>query len=400
MGNLNNCFTCNNFENNTDSKFQTNLLNFISQQKNDKNNSELFNNKKNSEIDIEKKLKEIKQKYAIKKIIKQFKQFKLKNQISPIRKVKDEALVINSSNFSNFLLSSLKMKKVSKFYSKKRSITKALSIKEKNNKELYISEFDINTSTSSVSKRDNFQNLFQKVLIKYYLGEDDFYIGEFYKNDFSGYGYFISNKAIIYEGDWKKNIQSGYGLEFWGSGSIFKGEFNNGSKEGIGIYIWPDKSKYEGEWCDNCFNGYGIYYYRDNKIYLGQWEMNEKSGFGIYLTNDTIYIGNYKDDKKNGFGIFYWRKKNEAYVGFFKNGNQSGFGKFLFDNRNSKYGIWNNSNNNTIKWYKNIKNENKFLEKKGIDYYKNFFLFNLEEIINFSNSIIKDDNLIGNLNYK
>ena len=128
--------------------------------------------------------------------------------------------------------------------------------------------------------------------------------------------------------------------------------------------------------------------------------MNEKSGFGIYLNNDTIYIGNYKDDKKNGFGIFYWRKKNEAYVGFFKNGNQSGFGKFLFDNRNSKYGIWNNSNNNTIKWYKNIKNENKFLEKKGIDYYKNFFLFNLEEIINFSNSIIKDDNLIGNLNYK
>ena len=116
MGNFNNCFTCNNFENNTDSQFQTNLFNFFRYKKNnDKNNPEFFNNNKNSEIDIEKELNKIRQKYAIKKIIKQFKQYKSKIQLSPIRKSKGEALINNSSNFSNFLLSSLKMKKVSKF---------------------------------------------------------------------------------------------------------------------------------------------------------------------------------------------------------------------------------------------------------------------------------------------
>ena len=67
----------------------------------------------------------------------------------------------------------------------------------------------------------------QKGILKYFLGDNDFYIGEFYKNDFSGYGYIISNKTIIYEGDWVNNLQNGYGLEFWENGSIYKGEFKN-----------------------------------------------------------------------------------------------------------------------------------------------------------------------------
>ena len=127
--------------------------------------------------------------------------------------------------------------------------------------------------------------------------------------------------------------------------------------------------------------------------------MNEKNGFGIYLTNDTIYIGNYENDRKNGFGIFFWRKKKEAYVGFFKDGNQYGFGKYIFNNQKSKYGIWNNDRDNKVKWYKNIDNVHKLLEKKGIDKYKYFFLFNIEKIINYCNNIIKDDIWNYSLNY-
>ena len=408
MGNINNCCVFNNSEINTKDNFNFNLLKFLTQRKNNFNENKNFIIVKNSKHDIA--LKKIKQKYAVMKIIKQFKKYKSKGQLlSPILRPKGESIVINSNSFSNYLLSSMKMKKASYFLNNRKTISK-LQLNGKDKEELNSSEIDFNTPTSSLSKSNNFQKLFKKFLnnnknfvsyeksylfkekgtIKFSLGENNFYIGEFFRNDFFGYGLFINNKNIIYEGYWQNSEQNGYGIESWENGSIYKGEFKKGYKNGIGTYIWSDKSKYEGEWTNNCFNGYGIYYYSNNNVYLGEWKMNEKNGYGIYLTEDIIYIGNYKNDKKNGFGIYYWRKKNEAYIGFFKNGKRYGLGKFIFKSKKSKYGIWAREINNKVKWFQSIKDIHIFLNKNGLDNYKYFFLFNVEEITNYCNIIIKD----------
>ena len=418
MGNLNNCCSFNNSEINNEANFNTNFFEFLLKRKDNFNDNKNFIIVKYSKQDIT--LRNIKQKYAIKKIIKQFKKYKSKNQLlSPIHRPQGEPLVINTNSFSNYLLSSMKMKKNPFYMNNRKTISKLqFKVKEeyknKDKEELNNSEIDFNTSTSSLSKSNDFQKLFQKFtknnknyisynkncffkrkgIMKLSLGENNFYIGEFFLNDFKGYGLFINNKNIIYEGYWENNVQNGYGIEFWENGSVYKGEFKDGCKNGIGIYTWSDNSRYEGEWLNNWFNGYGIYYYSDNNVYLGQWKINEKNGFGIYLTDDTIYIGNYENDKKNGLGIYYWKKKKEAYIGFFKNGKRYGFGKFIFKNKKAKYGIWDHEINNKVKWFQNIKDVYTFLTEKNLDNYKYFFLFNIDEIINYCNIIIKDDNLL------
>lgn len=419
MGSVNNCCSFNNPEKNLETYFNNNKRFKLLIQKKDNNNiTKNFIILKNSNNDIA--LKKIKQKYAIMKIIKQFKQYKSKNELlSPIHKPIGESLVINTNSYSNYLLSSMKMKKIPYFLNNRKTITK-LQIKrkdkDKNKEELNISKFDFNTSKSSFSKANIFQKLFQKFtnnnknyvvynnnylikqkgVIKYTIDENNFYIGEFFQNDYFGYGLFINNKKIIYEGYWQNSVQNGYGIEYWENGSIYKGEFKNAKKNGIGTYTWSDKSKYEGEWMNNCFNGYGIYYYNETKVYLGGWKMNEKNGYGIYLTNDIIYIGNYENDKKNGFGIYYWRKKKEAYIGFFENGKQYNFGKF-FKNKKSKYGIWEHETKSKVKWFQNIKDAYNFMNKNDLYNYKYFFQFNIEGIINYCNIIIKDITLFCSL---
>ena len=411
MGSLNNCCSFNCFENNNnEDKFQTNFLNSFQLINND-NKINNFIIHKISKNDIEYNLRKIKQKFAIKKILKQFKLYKLKTQIlTPIHKLNGESLMINSNSLSNFLMNSVKLKKVSNFIYNKKSLDKLL-FDGKVNSEKNINEIEFNTSAGSLSKRSNFNKYLQIIInnnrnyisydrnhlikqrgiIKYTFEDNNFYIGQFFRNNFFGYGLYINNKNIIYEGYWKNNIQNGYGIEFWENSSIYKGEFNNGYKNGSGTYIWPDKTKYEGEWKNNYFNGYGIYYYSENKTYLGEWKMNEKNGYGIYLTNDIIYIGNYSNDKKNGFGIYYWRKKNEAYIGFFKDGKQFGFGKYIFNNKKSKYGIWSNENNNKVKWFKNIKDVHNLLIKNELINYKYFFLFDIDLVHNYCNIIINDE---------
>ena len=414
MGNLNNCCICKNFDlKDGEDKFQTNFFNFFRKQ----TYNDDFKNfiiVKNSKYELENNLKKIRQKFAIKKIIRQFKKYKLKNElISPILNKNKETFIIDS-NYSKFFLSSIKKKKISNFITNNMPIDN-LFLNIKNKERSINNEIEFETSTSTLTKRHDFNKNLQKIIdnnrnyivfdpkyfikqkgmVKFSLGKNNFYIGEFFKNDFSGYGLFINNKIIIYEGYWINNIQSGYGIETWDNHSEYKGEFLNGCKNGIGTYIWEDDSRYEGEWKNNCFDGYGIYYYSKKKVYLGEWKMNQKCGYGVYLTNDIIYVGNYMDDKKNGFGIFYWRKKNEAYVGFFKEGKQYGFGKYIFKRKKAKYGIWNpeNKKENKVKWFHNNNDANTFIIKNDLVNYKYFFLLNINEISNFCNILNNDETL-------
>ena len=85
-------------------------------------------------------------------------------------------------------------------------------------------------------------------------------------------------------------------------------------------------------------------------------------------------------------------------MGFWKNGKQFGFGKFM-NSKKSYFGIWNG--NNQVEWFKNEKQGFDYLENNGLENYKNFFEYNLEEINNYCynndeiEKILKDNNTEG-----
>ena len=402
MGNAKNCCSFDNRENIIEAKFENNEnISYFS----------LLN-------DQELRLNKIKQKIAIEKILKQFKKYKAKKQLflSPIHRFNGDSFNINTNCYSDFLFSAIKSKnkKISNFLCNNNRVEDS----DKYQKNVNIGEMSFYISIRPISSRNYFQKSFNNILInnknykkiyqdqkehgtiKFMIGDNSYYIGEFYQEYFSGFGLLINDKMIFYEGYWENNVQNGYGIEKWGNDLIYKGEFHNGKKNGIGTFVWPDGSRYEGEWVNNFFDGFGIYYYNNNKIFLGEWRMNLKCGFGILLTKDQIYIGNYDNDKKNGFGIYYWRKREHGFAGFWKDGKQHGFGKYI-TNKKSKYGIWNYENNKNIRIevFKSREDAFKFMRRNFLDSYKYFFLFNLKKLKDYCNNIIYDEilNISNNL---
>ena len=393
MGNAKNCCSFYKSENRIEAKFEDNeIISYFS-----------------SINDRESKLKKIKQRIAIEKILKQFKKYRAKKQLflSPIHKFNGDSFNINTNYYSDILFSVIKSKnkKISNFLCNDNRVEDSDNCK----KEINIGEMSFYISIKPISTKNYFQKSYNNILInnknykklyqndkqkgaiKFMIGDNSYYIGEFYQDYFSGFGLLVNGKMTLYEGYWENNIQNGYGIENWGNDLVYKGEYHNGKKNGIGTIEYPDGSRYEGEWFNNFFEGFGIYYY-NNKIFLGSWKMNSKCGFGIYLTKDVVYIGEYYNDKRNGFGIYFWRKKEHAFVGFWKEGNQHGFGKYL-TNKKSKYGIWNyeNDKNIRIELFKIREDAFKFLRRNSLDTYKYFFLFNLEKLKDYCNNIIYDE---------
>jgi len=213
-----------------------------------------------------------------------------------------------------------------------------------------------------------------------FMAGNDIYKGEFKDDAASGYGIF-NNEVLTYEGLWVKDLQEKYGIENWKDGSIYKGEYFEGKKKGIGIYTWPDGTRYEGMWENNTFNGYGIFYFSGDRYYFGEWKNKKKHGFGEFIWPEKKYVGFFSNDKKEGFGIIIWNDKKKAQIGFWKGGNQIGFGKFMHYKKKDYYGIW--KGNKTVDWFKNGKDGMEYLEKNGMEKYKNIFGYNLEQIYDF-----------------
>ena len=219
-----------------------------------------------------------------------------------------------------------------------------------------------------------------------FMAGNDIYKGEFKDDAASGYGIF-NNEVLTYEGLWVKDLQEKYGIENWKDGSIYKGEYFEGKKKGIGIYTWPDGTRYEGMWENNTFNGYGIFYFSGDRYYFGEWKNKKKHGFGEFIWPEKKYVGFFSNDKKEGLGIIIWKDKKKAQIGFWKGGNQIGFGKFMHYKKKDYYGIW--KGNKTVDWFKNGKDGMEYLEKNGMEKYKNIFGYNLEQIYDFCYN--KDD---------
>jgi hypothetical protein len=277
MGNAKNCCSFYKSENIIEAKFANN------------ENISYFSLIKEREL----KLKKIKQRIAIEKILKQFKKYKAKKQLflSPIHKFKGDSFNINTNYYSDFFYSFIKSKNknISNFLCNNNKVEDSHSFKN----EINIGEMSFYISIKPISTKNYFQKSYNNILInnknykkiyqndkqkgaiKFMIGDNSYYIGEFYQDYFSGFGILVNGKMTFYEGYWENNVQNGYGIENWGNDLVYKGEFHNGKKNGIG---YPDGSRYDGEWANNFFDGFGIYYYNNN-IFLGSWKMNSKCGF-------------------------------------------------------------------------------------------------------------------------
>ncbi|EUD67145.1 hypothetical protein C922_02295 [Plasmodium inui San Antonio 1] len=187
------------------------------------------------------------------------------------------------------------------------------------------------------------------------------YIGEFEKDQITGFGLYVHFSRSIYVGYWKGGKTNHYGMfthtdgtfykGFWSNDKqnekgiehvhenyVFLGNYRKGEKNGFGAFILKNESMYIGHIENNCFSKKGIYFFNRKKMYITNWEKNciggaceivwsdrrqfygyhcannRKEGIGIYKWNDgRIYFGNWLNNKQHGYGIFIVIKNIREY---------------------------------------------------------------------------------------
>ena len=215
---------------------------------------------------------------------------------------------------------------------------------------------------------------------KYYTPDDYIIYGIFKNNYLQNYGIIEKKrKKISYEGEFFKNNYDGYGIEMFGDGSIYYGEYLKNKKHGIGTYIWNNNDKYQGEFKNGLPDGLGYYNDSINRSYSGEWKNGKINGLGLFKWDDgRKYIGNFYEDKREGFGIFMWTKpKLKIYLGFWSDGKQNGFGKLCTPFKNKTY-FW--EDGKVVNRYKNNDEIIREIEKgnyENIPNKKYFKLFRL-----------------------
>ncbi|OMJ69997.1 hypothetical protein SteCoe_32126 [Stentor coeruleus] len=110
---------------------------------------------------------------------------------------------------------------------------------------------------------------------------DGKYTGEFYNDDFNGYGEIIWNNGNTFKGSWKDGLMHGKGTFTWKNGKTYTGRYKYGEKHGKGVMTWPDKRCYEGNWKKGNQHGEGIYTFFDKskgrlRRGRGEWENGER----------------------------------------------------------------------------------------------------------------------------
>ncbi|ANQ08390.1 Uncharacterized protein PCOAH_00026340 [Plasmodium coatneyi] len=200
------------------------------------------------------------------------------------------------------------------------------------------------------------------------------YIGEFEKDQITGFGLYVHFSKSIYVGHWKGGKTNHYGIfthtdgtfykGFWSNDKqnekgiehvnanyVFLGNYRRGEKNGFGAFILKNESMYIGNIENNCFSKKGIYFFNRKKMYITNWEKNciggaceivwldrrqfygyhstnnSKEGIGIYKWNDgRIYFGNWSNNKQHGYGVFivikhireYERREKAPFFFFFQ----------------------------------------------------------------------------------
>jgi hypothetical protein len=110
---------------------------------------------------------------------------------------------------------------------------------------------------------------------------DGKYVGEFYNDDFNGYGEVTWRNGNSYKGSWKDGMMHGKGTFTWKNGKKYTGRYKFGEKDGKGVMAWPDKRYYEGDWKNGKMHGEGLYiYFHIGRGKLrrvkGEWENGER----------------------------------------------------------------------------------------------------------------------------
>lgn len=75
------------------------------------------------------------------------------------------------------------------------------------------------------------------------------YHGEYDNDEFDGFGVLIEKKYTdLYIGEFEKNNCSGFGIQVYENGDFYFGEFKDDHRHGFGRYTWSDRDSYSGIW--------------------------------------------------------------------------------------------------------------------------------------------------------
>jgi hypothetical protein len=110
--------------------------------------------------------------------------------------------------------------------------------------------------------------------------------------------------------------------------------------------------------------------------------MNVMDGYGeYYWTDGRRYLGFYENDKKDGFGMYVWNDER-FFIGFWRNGKQQGIGKYTGSGV-TKYGEW--LNGKRLKWFDDDREAIELIDNYHQEY-KEFFQFDIKDILDFASS--------------
>lgn len=181
--------------------------------------------------------------------------------------------------------------------------------------------------------------------------QNNIYFGNFYNDEFSGKGVFISSNGNYYFGDWKHNKCNGQGSlvidgieayhgdykdnKKWGEGienlsnlDVYFGHFYNDIRKGNGKYIFSDGTAYEGIFNNSKIDGNGKIKFNDGKKFNGEFKDGEINGKGeLNYENGIKFKGEFTMNKKNGNGEYIW-PDGKKFKGIWKDDIPQGQGTF------------------------------------------------------------------------
>lgn len=159
------------------------------------------------------------------------------------------------------------------------------------------------------------------------------------------------NKKESFKGQILKGKRNGMGLLAMKDGSIYVGDFYRNNMTGYGMFIAPENGNVKS--CDSCTiyvgnvhegekQGFGSCYTANGSlIYQGQFEKdkpvntypavnaNQSKNFALLkLTNGDIFLGEMKNENANGYGVLLFHN-GDFWLSTFKDGKKKGIGLYL-----------------------------------------------------------------------
>ncbi|KAL2895867.1 Phosphatidylinositol 4-phosphate 5-kinase 4 [Bienertia sinuspersici] len=178
------------------------------------------------------------------------------------------------------------------------------------------------------------------VQVEKYLGNGDYYVGQWYEYCPHGHGKYLWTDGCMYVGEWFRGQAIGKGRFSWPSGAQYEGEFKSGYMDGKGTYIGAEGESYKGMWVMNMKHGYGVLNYENGDVYEGEWRHGVQDGQGKYQwSNGNYFTGEWRNGLICGVGVLVWPNGNH-FEGYWVDSIPKGEGVFKWANGSYCQGIW------------------------------------------------------------